>query len=78
MEVPEGLVSRPLVEGDARAVYEVMAAQELEDIGMVEIEEADIVGDWGRPSFDVAASTDRRLRRRPTGGVRRGEHAGPR
>lgn len=57
MELPEGLTSRPLVEGDARAVYEVMAAQELADLGTVEIEEADIVGDWGRPSFDVSAST---------------------
>ena len=57
VEVPEGLTSRPLVHDDARAVYEVMAAQELEDIGMVEIEEADIVSDWARPSFDVAAST---------------------
>jgi mycothiol synthase len=57
MELPEGLTSRPLVEGDARAVYEVMAAQELLDLGTVEIEEADIVGDWGRPSFDVSAST---------------------
>ena len=27
------------------------------DIGMTEIEEADIVGDWQRPSFDVSAST---------------------
>ena len=34
-----------------------MAAQELADIGEVVIEEADIVGDWSRPSFDVAAST---------------------
>lgn len=41
--------------GDARAVYEVMAAQELADLGSVEIEEADIVGDWSRPSFDVSA-----------------------
>ena len=57
MRIPDGLTSRPLVPGDARAVYETMAAQELEDIGMVEIEEADIVGDWGRPSFDIAAST---------------------
>ncbi|MGZ5399066.1 MAG: GNAT family N-acetyltransferase [Nocardioides sp.] len=57
MEIPEGLTSRPLVHADARAVYELMAAQELEDIGMVEIEEADIVGDWGRPSFDITAST---------------------
>lgn len=57
MQTPEGLTSRPLVHGDARAVFEVIAAQELEDIGMIEIEAADIVGDWGRPSFDVAAST---------------------
>ena len=57
MQIPEGLTSRPLVHGDARAVFEVMAAQELADIGMVEIEEADIVGDWGRPSFDITAST---------------------
>ena len=55
MELPEGLTARPLVMSDARAVYEVMAAQELADIGQVEIEEADIIGDWSRPSFDVAA-----------------------
>ena len=57
MQVLEGLTSRPLVEGEARAVYEVMAAQELADLGSVEIEEADIVGDWGRPSFDVGSQT---------------------
>lgn len=57
MRTPEGLTSRPLVLSDARAVYEVMAAQEQEDLGSVEIEEADIVGDWGRPSFDVSAQT---------------------
>jgi GNAT superfamily N-acetyltransferase len=53
----EGLTTRPLVPTDARAVYEVMAAQEKADIGEVAIEEADIVGDWQRPSFDVSAST---------------------
>src|SRR3712207_2164561 len=42
---------------DARGVFEVMAAQEQHDLGSVEIEEADIVGDWQRPSFDVPAST---------------------
>lgn len=57
MDIPDGLTSRPLVPADARAVYEVMAEQELADLGMVEIEEADIVGDWARPSFDVSAST---------------------
>ncbi len=40
---------------DARAVYDVMAAQELADLGTVEIEEADIVSDWARPSFDVTS-----------------------
>ncbi|HET6560330.1 MAG TPA: GNAT family N-acetyltransferase [Marmoricola sp.] len=57
MDLPEGLTSRPLQLSDARAVYEVMAAQELHDIGEVAIEEADIVGDWQRPSHDVPAST---------------------
>jgi mycothiol synthase len=57
MQLPEGLIARPLTEADASAVFEVMAAQELHDLGAVEIEEADIVGDWQQPSFDVAAST---------------------
>ena len=57
LDLPDGLTSRPLTEADARAVFEVMAAQQQADIGMVEIEEADIVADWGRPSFDVPAST---------------------
>ena len=34
-----------------------MAAQETHDIGEAEIDYADIVGDWSRPSFDVASST---------------------
>jgi GNAT superfamily N-acetyltransferase len=34
-----------------------MAAQELVDVGEVVIEEADIVGDWQRPSFSVSDST---------------------
>jgi len=51
------LAERPLTPGDARAVFELMAAEQLHELGMVEIEEADIVGDWGRPSFDVASST---------------------
>ncbi len=54
MDLPDGLVTRPLTLADARAVYEVMAAQELEDVGEVVIEEADIIGDWQRPSADLA------------------------
>ncbi len=34
-----------------------MRAAEAHDLGAPEIELADIVGDWQRPSFDVAAST---------------------
>ena len=34
-----------------------MAAQEIVDLGEPLVEEADIVGDWQRPSFDVAART---------------------
>ena len=55
--LPDGLTQRPLVETDARAVFEVIAAQEQEDLGSIEIEEADIVGDWQQPSFDVSANT---------------------
>jgi ribosomal protein S18 acetylase RimI-like enzyme len=57
LDLPDGLTSRPLAPDDARAVYELMAAQEQADLGVIEIEEADIVADWGRPSFDVSAST---------------------
>jgi mycothiol synthase len=53
----DGLTSRALTMADARAVYDVMAAQEQADLGRVEIEEADIVSDWQRPSFDVEKST---------------------
>src|SRR3546814_8986340 len=34
-----------------------MAAEELADTGTVAIEEADIVADWQRPSFDISAAT---------------------
>jgi GNAT superfamily N-acetyltransferase len=53
--LPAGLTTRPLQKTDARAVFELMAAQELEDIGEVAIEEADIVSDWSKPSHDLGA-----------------------
>lgn len=54
--LPEGLTTRPLDPAtDATAVFELIAAQEQADIGSVEIEEADIVSDWAKPSHDVAA-----------------------
>src|SRR6476469_7554455 len=57
LTLPDGLTSRPLTMDDAAAVFEVMALQEQQDLGKVEIEVADIVGDWQKPSFDVGAST---------------------
>ncbi|KQW47713.1 GCN5 family acetyltransferase [Nocardioides sp. Root1257] len=55
--LPDGLSGRPLVMSDSAAVVEVMAAQELHDTGEVAIEEADIISDWQRPSYDVSAGT---------------------
>ncbi|MDP2773060.1 MAG: GNAT family N-acetyltransferase [Nocardioides sp.] len=57
LELPEGLTERPLAVTDAAAVTAVMAAQELHDVGEVVIEEADIVADWQRPSYDVTQSS---------------------
>jgi mycothiol synthase len=57
MDLPAGLTRRPLTLADARAVFEVQAAQELADLGEVAIEEADIVGDWARPSTDLARTS---------------------
>ena len=57
LDLPDGLTSRALTMDDATAVYEVAAAQEKADVGKVEIEEADIISDWGRPSWDVSTHT---------------------
>ncbi|MET0696335.1 MAG: GNAT family N-acetyltransferase [Acidimicrobiia bacterium] len=57
VKLPPGLMQRPLAPGDEPAVATVMAAGQLADIGEVAIEEADIVSDWQRPSYDVGAST---------------------
>jgi GNAT superfamily N-acetyltransferase len=57
LDLPDGLAQRPLLLSDAAAVVAVMAAQEAHDTGTVSIEEADILGDWGRPSYDVSANT---------------------
>jgi mycothiol synthase len=53
--LPAGLTTRPLRREDAGIVFELMAAQERVDLGEVEIEEADIVGDWAKPSHDLAS-----------------------
>jgi mycothiol synthase len=57
MQLPAGLTHRPLALDDATAVYEVMAAEQERVLGRIDIEEADIVGDWARPSYDLAAQS---------------------
>jgi mycothiol synthase len=57
MQLPAGLTHRPLALADATAVYEVMAAEQERVLGRIDIEEADIVGDWARPSYDLAAQS---------------------
>jgi ribosomal protein S18 acetylase RimI-like enzyme len=55
--LPEGLTTRPLAKSDSRILFELIAAQEREDTGEVDIEEADLVSDWAKPSHDLAASS---------------------
>ena len=57
MTLPQGLVTRPLAPGEESVVTAVIAAGQLEDVGEVVIEQADVVSDWQRPSYDVGAST---------------------
>ncbi|HEX3930274.1 MAG TPA: GNAT family N-acetyltransferase [Nocardioides sp.] len=57
LDLPDPLTSRVLSQADAEAVYELAAAQEQADIGRVEVELADILSDWSRPSWDVATHT---------------------
>lgn len=57
LQLPVGLTQRPLALPDARAVAELMAAEEQHDLGAVLTDEADIIGDWQKPSFLARAST---------------------
>ena len=77
-DLPAGLTIRPLTTADATAVYAVIAAQELDDVGEVEIEEADIVGDWQRPGYDVSARSIGVFDGDLLVGVRRGDGRRPR
>jgi GNAT superfamily N-acetyltransferase len=56
-DIPAPFTARPLTLDDAPAVTDLMAACELRDIGEVQIELEDIVGDWQRPSFDLATES---------------------
>ena len=57
MDLPAGLVARPLSPADARAVFELVEAAETHDIGEAAIEVEDIEGDWARGSFDLATES---------------------
>ena len=57
ISLPSNLTSRPLAPTDSAAVHALMAAQELHDIGVVEIEEEDLIAEWQRPSYDLAGSS---------------------
>lgn len=52
-----GLVVRPLTTADSAAVFELMAQDERDILGEAEIEEADLVGDSQRPSFDLGTQS---------------------
>jgi GNAT superfamily N-acetyltransferase len=52
--LPDGLTHRPLTVADATAVFAVMAAEQQQLLGKVDVEEADIIADWSRPSHDLS------------------------
>jgi GNAT superfamily N-acetyltransferase len=54
VKLPDGLTTRPFVPTDAQAATDLFAIAEKHDTGRVVIELEDIVGDWQRPSFDLA------------------------
>ena len=55
--LPDTLTSRPLELSDSAAVTAVMAASEIAILGRALIEEAYLLGDWNRPSFDISNNT---------------------
>lgn len=57
LRLPEGYRERPLTVDDTVATADLIAAQELADLGEVMVEVADIVADWQRPGYDVPAHT---------------------
>ena len=55
--LPDGLTTRPLQNSESKALFELIAAQELHDTGQVAIEEADLISDWALPGYDLGASS---------------------
>jgi GNAT superfamily N-acetyltransferase len=54
MDLPHGLTTRPLRPDDARAVFDLMVDSQTLDAGEPSVDLEDVVGDWQRPSFDLA------------------------
>ncbi|WP_312855997.1 GNAT family N-acetyltransferase [Nocardioides stalactiti] len=69
LSLPPNLTTRPLEPSDSAAVHALMAAQELHDIGSVEIEEEDLIAEWQRPSYDLAGSSIAVLEGSPGGRI---------
>jgi len=57
LDLPSGYSQRPLALADASAVTAAIAASQLADLGRVDIEEADIIGDWQQPSYEVSEAS---------------------
>ena len=57
MNLPPGLTGRPLALGDAGAVTALITAEELHDVGTVDVDVDDVVAEWQRPSYDLASSS---------------------
>ena len=57
MNLPDGLTSRPLTLDDAEAVTALITAEELHDVGTVDVDLDDVVSEWQRPSYDLATSS---------------------
>jgi len=57
IDLPDGLASRSLTLDDAAAVVELIAAEEIVDLGEPEMTLEEVVADWQRPKHDLASST---------------------
>jgi GNAT superfamily N-acetyltransferase len=57
VNLPAGLTSRPLTMDDATAVAQLVAAEEMHDVGEADTTVEDVVSEWRRPSYDVENST---------------------
>ncbi|WP_460793977.1 GNAT family N-acetyltransferase [Nocardioides pacificus] len=57
LDLPAGLTQRPMRLEDAAIVTALLVAEEMHDLGVAVLDEADVVSDWQRPSHDLASST---------------------